>query len=104
MSDKRIQTLRSLIQKDPKDALSQYMLALELHKIREFEEAVRHLEAYLELKTDEGAAYRVLADSLVSLGRTDEARLALKHGIAASRAHHHEGMAEEFEERLSELS
>ena len=104
MSDKRIEALRSLIQKNPKDALSRYMLALELHKIREFEEAVGHLEAYLDLKTDEGAAYRILADSLISLGRSDEARWALKQGIAASREHHHEGMAEEFEERLRELS
>lgn len=103
MNHKRIETLRSLIDKDSKDALTRYMLALELHKGEQFEEAVEHLEAYLELKTDEGAAYRILADSLISLGRDDEARWALKLGIDASRANHHEGMAEEFEERLKEL-
>ena len=52
---------------------------------------------------DEGAAYRTLADAYLGLDKKKEARWALRQGAEAALAHHHEGMAQEFEDRLKEL-
>ena len=103
MSEARIEALRDLIARNPQDALSRYMLGIELYRQGRYEEAATEIEAYLAMKQDEGAAYRVLADAYLHLGRPKEARWALRQGAEAARAHHHEGMAEEFEERIAEL-
>ena len=96
----KIDTLRGLLAKDPSDAMTRYMLANELYKDGEFAAAAEELEAYLKSVEDEGAAYRILADAYLQLGKKKEASWALRQGAEAARVHHHEGMAEEFEERL----
>jgi predicted Zn-dependent protease len=99
----RIQALRDLLAKDPRDSMTRYMLATELYKKGEYEESVDQMESYLKDKQDEGAAYRILADAYVRLGKSSEARWALRQGIEAARTHHHDGMADELEDRLKEL-
>jgi predicted Zn-dependent protease len=99
----RIQALRDLLAKDPRDSMTRYMLATELYKNGEFEEAVDQMESYLKDKQDEGAAYRILADAYVKLGKSSEARWALRQGIEAARTHRHDGMADELEDRLKDL-
>jgi predicted Zn-dependent protease len=99
----RIQTLRDLLARDPRDSMSRYMLATELYKAGQYEEAVDQMESYLKDKEDEGAAYRILADAYVRLGKSKEAAWALRQGIEAARSHHHDGMADELEDRLKEL-
>ncbi len=66
-----------------------------------YEETVEELKAYLSLKADEGAAYRILGESLLKLGKKEEAREAYKKGIEAALKHNHPGMAEEFQETLA---
>ena len=83
--------------------MTRYMLATELYKNGQYEEAVDQMESYLKDKQDEGAAYRILADAYVKLGKSSEARWALRQGIEAARTHRHEGMADELEDRLKEL-
>ncbi len=99
----RIETLRELLEKHPDDALTRYMLATELYKSGDYQATVEVMELYLKAKEDEGAAYRILADALMQLGKKKEARWALRQGMEAAMAHHHEGMAQEFEEQLKEL-
>ena len=99
----RIQTLRDLLAKDPRDAMARYMLATDLYKAGQYEEAVDQMESYLKDKQDEGATYRILADAYVRLGKSNEARWALRQGIEAARSHHHDGVADELEDRLKEL-
>lgn len=99
----RIDALKSLLEKNPDDAMTRYMLANELYKDGQLAEAVDQLTAYLTAAEDEGAAYRILADAYVGLGRKKEARWALRQGAEAALAHHHEGMAQELEDRLKEL-
>ncbi len=99
----RIQALRELLAKDPRDSMTRYMLATELYKKGEYEESVDQMESYLKDKQDEGAAYRILADAYVRLGKSSEARWALRQGIESARTHHHDGMADELEDRLKEL-
>lgn len=103
MANPRIDKLKELLVRAPNDATTRYMLANELYKDGQFEAAADEMEAYLGLEKDEGAAYRILSDAYLKLGKTKEARWALRQGAAAARSHHHEGMADEFEERLKEL-
>ena len=93
MSDSRIEVLRKMLEKVPKDALARFMFANELYEEGDHEAAVKELEAYLKLKEDEGAAYRTLGDALVQLGRKKEACLA----------HNHFAMVDELEEKLQEV-
>jgi len=99
----RITALQNLLTKEPGDAMTRYMLANELYKDGQFAEAASELEEYLKNVEDEGAAYRTLADAYVQIGKKTEAQRALRQGAQAARVHHHEGMAEEFEEKLREI-
>ena len=99
MSD-RIESLYELLGKHPDDSLARYMIATELYKAGKFQASVEEMQKYLKMEKDEGAAYRILADALVELGRKDEARLALQQGIKAAKAHHHEELSIELEQRL----
>ena len=99
----RIDSLRSLLVKAPDDAMTRYMLANELYKDGQFAEAVDELNAYLSSVEDEGAAYRLLADAYLELGKKKDARWALRQGAEAAMTHHHEGMAQEFEDRLKDI-
>lgn len=99
----RIDALKNLLAKTPDDAMTRYMLANELYKDGQFADAVDELNAYLSAVEDEGAAYRILAEAYLGLDQKKEARWALRQGAEAALAHHHEGMAQEFEDRLKEL-
>ena len=99
----RITALQNLLAKEPGDAMTRYMLANELYKDGQFAEAASELEEYLKTVEDEGAAYRTLADAYLHIGKKKEAQWALRQGAEAARVHHHEGMAEEFEEKLKEI-
>ncbi len=100
MSSSRIESLKALIQKNPNNPLGRYGLANEYFKMEMYEEAIEELNAYLKLKDDEGAAYRMLGEALLKLGRKEEAKEAYRKGIEAAERHGHPGMAEEFEDTL----
>jgi E3 SUMO-protein ligase RanBP2 len=100
MSDPRVETLKALVAKNPNNPLGRYGLANEYLKLEMYEEAIDEIRAYLKLKDDEGAAYRMLGEALLKLGRNEEAREAYRNGIEAAERHGHPGMAEEFEEIL----
>lgn len=98
----RLDALRSLVARSPQNAAARFGLATELLKAELWDEAREQLEAYLAMHEDEGNAWGKLADALEKLGRSDDARDALRKGIEASRRHGHPGMAAEFEERLGQ--
>ena len=99
----RLETFRQMVAKNPSNAPARFGLASEALKAGLHEEAREHLEANLALHDDEGNAWGRLADALERLGRMDEAKEALRKGIAASLRFGHPGMAGEFEARLEEL-
>jgi predicted Zn-dependent protease len=99
----RIDTFRTMVAKNPGNALARFGLANEALKEGLWEEAREQLVAYLGLHEDEGNGWSRLAEALEKLGRTDEAREALHQGIAASYRFGHGGMAAELEERLELL-
>jgi predicted Zn-dependent protease len=99
----RLETFRALVAKSPNNAVARFGLANEAMKEGLYEEAAEQLRAYLGMHDDEGNAYGRLAESLLRLGRVEEAKAALRRGIDASNRHGHPGMASEFELRLEEL-
>jgi predicted Zn-dependent protease len=99
----RLAALRALLEKSPTNALARFGLANELCKAGAFEEAATHYAAYLAKYDDEGNGWGRYADALTQLGRLDEARDALRTGIAAADRHGHPGMVEDLESRLDAL-
>ena len=99
----RLDTFRQMVAKNPENTLARFGLANEALKAGLYDEARASLEAYLASYDDEGNGYGRLAEALEKLGRSDEARDALRRGIAASRRFGHPGMASEFEARLEVL-
>jgi len=100
MSNSKIENLKALVEKNPDNPLGRYGLANEYLKLEMYEEAIDQVEAYLKLKDDQGAVYRMLGEALLKLGRKEEAKEAYKKGIEAAHRHGHPGMAAEFEETL----
>ena len=103
MTHARLDTFRQMVARDPANPLARFGLANEALKLGLHAEAHEHLVAYLAAYDDEGNGFGRLADALVGLGRGDEARAALRQGIAASHRFGHPSMAQEFEARLEEL-
>jgi predicted Zn-dependent protease len=99
----KLDTFRAMVAQRPDNALARFGLANELLKAQLWEEAAEHLRTYLAAYDDEGNGWGRLAEALAALDRTDEARDALRQGIAASHRFGHPGMASEFEARLEEL-
>ena len=99
----RLDTFRQMVAKNPGNPLARFGLANEALKEGLYDEAREQLEAYLANYDDEGNGYGRLAEALEKLGRADDARAALRNGIAASHRFGHPGMASEFETRLEEL-
>lgn len=100
MSNSKIETLKALVEKNPDNPLGRYGLANEYLKLEMYEEAIEQIEAYLKLKDDQGAVYRMLGEALLKLGKREEAKEAYRNGIEAAQRHGHPGMAAEFEETL----
>ena len=103
MSTDKLDTFRRMVAANPNNPLARFGLANEALKAQLYDEAREQLEAYLRQYEDEGNGYGRLAEALEKLGRTAEAKDALRRGIAASHRFGHPGMASEFEARLEEL-
>ena len=99
----RLEAMRAMVARAPENAVARFGLANELLKAREWAEAAEQLEQYLARYDDEGNGWGRLAEAYAALGRTDDAREALRKGVDASYRFGHVGMANELEARLDEL-
>ena len=104
MTASRIEALLALVAQDPSDGTSHYMLGYEYFKAQKYPEAVRTLRRYLQLSDDEGAAYRLLAQSLEQLGDVEGTRTAYQDGLAAATRHRHQPMIHEYTQALRDLA
>jgi predicted Zn-dependent protease len=103
LSTDRIEAFRRMVAKDPANVLAKYGLANEALKAGLYEEARDQLIAYLAVYDDEGNGYGRLAEAFMQLHQPDDARDALRRGIAAAGRFGHPGMAAELEERLEAI-
>lgn len=103
MMASRIEALKQMLAQEPKDGTLHYMLGNEYFKGQMYDESVAAFRRYLTLADDEGAVYRLLAQSLERLGKVEEARQAYRDGLAAATRHGHQPMVEEFTRALTDL-
>ena len=104
MGAARVERMKELVAKDPRDARARFFLAHELFKLEDWTAAEEHYRAYLELgPEDAGAAWRDLGRCREKLGRNDEAADAYRRGIEAARAANHDGLAGEIQFLLEQL-
>ena len=78
----RLDALRSFVAARPDDPFAHYALAMELRSGGNLGEAWQVFEALLHKDESYLAAYAPAADTLVGLGRQDEARALYERGIA----------------------
>jgi predicted Zn-dependent protease len=77
-------TLRKLVALDENDPLSRFALGRKLHEVgmpESLREAAEHLRFANEKAPGHLATYHVLAQVLIRLGETDEARRVLEEGV-----------------------
>lgn len=103
MSIDRIAWFTDLVAENPDEPRARYGLAVALRQAERWDDAVPQYRAYLDMATDEGAAYGHLAECLAALGDTDAAADAYLAGIDAALAHGHTGLADDFREALEGL-
>lgn len=104
MAIDRVAYFSDLVAEQPDEPRARYGLAVALRQAERWDEAVVQYRAYLDLATDEGAAYGHLAECLAALGDTDSAADAYLAGIDAAMAHGHNGLADDFQQALEALS
>lgn len=99
----RREKIEAMLAGDPGDTMLRYMLAMELDKGEEHD---RSLELFASLMADSPPhvpAFLMAGQQLVKLGRTDEARAALREGIEAARGQGNSHAAGEMAEFLAQL-
>jgi tetratricopeptide (TPR) repeat protein len=100
----RLEYFTGLVAEDPAEPRARYGLANELRHAGRHEDAVREWRAYLDLAPgEEGAAWGYLAESLVALGREDEAADAYLQGIDVAARHGHHGLADDYAQAVEGL-
>lgn len=103
MTMSRMQALEGILAREPHDVTTHYMLGTEYFKAQMYDRAVATFRRYLAIADDEGAAYRMLAQSLLRLQHIEEARQAYRDGLAAATRHGHQPMIEEYTRALKDL-
>ncbi|SNZ11412.1 Tetratricopeptide repeat-containing protein [Persephonella hydrogeniphila] len=99
----RVDILKRALEKDPDNPLGLYGLALELFKERRYDEAILYLHRYLDLHEDEGAAYRLLAQSYLNIGDIEKAIEFYQKGIEQAKKFNHSSMVEEYRQEIENL-
>jgi predicted Zn-dependent protease len=99
----RLEYFKKLLNKSPANPMVHYSLAQEYYKVKDYENAIRHVEEYLRLQEDEGAVYRLMAKCYEELGEFQKAIEVLEEGIKQALKFNHPSMAEEYRQWIEEL-
>ncbi|MCS6951762.1 MAG: tetratricopeptide repeat protein [Bryobacterales bacterium] len=84
MPESRLEILHRLVEQNPEDSRTRYMLAMELAGAGDLEGALREYEALLARDPAYCYAYFHAGRTLERLGRTEEARQMYRRGIEAA--------------------
>lgn len=99
----RLEYFRQLLEKAPDNPMVHYSLGQEYYKVRGYENAIKHLEEYIRIHEDEGAAYRILAKCYEEIGDVKRAIEVLEEGIEKALKFNHPSMAEEYRQWIEDL-
>ncbi len=77
----RVEQLEEFVKAKPQDALTRYMLAMELKKLGRNEDSLREFATLHEKNDTYVPAYLMHGQLLNALGRVDEAKSVLQRGI-----------------------
>jgi Tfp pilus assembly protein PilF len=99
----RIEMLNNFLTQNPNDAFARYGLALEYANSGQTETALSEFRRLLEINPDYTAGYQMAAQTLMRLGRNDEARQMLTEGIASAQRTGNRHAKSEMEGMMDEL-
>ena len=74
MESARLEILKSMVEKNPRDSFARYGLAMEYRNAGDLEAAVREFHALLEADPDYAAGYFHCGQTLERMGRVEDAR------------------------------
>ena len=103
MPGSRREKIEAMLADDPTDQFLRYSLAMELQKEGEHERCLELFRGLTREQPPHVAAYFRAGQLLTSLSRIEEARAALRDGIAAARAQGDAHAAGEMSEFLANL-
>jgi Flp pilus assembly protein TadD len=103
MGSEREEQFRKLVADFPGSPMGHFSLGKLLLDERRYPEAVESLQAAVRLQPEYAAALVALGDALTGAGRRDEARRVLDEARATALAQNHPSLADEIDQRLSEL-
>ncbi|HSU19845.1 MAG TPA: tetratricopeptide repeat protein [Acidobacteriaceae bacterium] len=83
----KIATLSEILEQNPTDAFARYALAMAYVSQGRADDALREFAATLQHNPDYVPAYQMSAQTLLKLGRVEEARVRLKDGLAIAKGH-----------------
>src|SRR3954464_8996461 len=100
----RLEMLKEHLAEFPKDAFGRYGLAMEYTNSGDHEAALSEFATLLASSPDYTAGYFMAAQTLVKIGKNDEARKMLTNGIASAERTNNAHAKSEMEGMLAELS
>ncbi len=96
----RIEVFKQMLAADADNTMVLFGLANEYQKSGDWQNTIATLEEYLAKADDEGNAYGMLAKAYEQTGAREKAVETYKNGIAASMAHGHPSMANDYQMTL----
>ena len=103
LATNRMDVLRQLVERNPKDSFALYGLAMELANQEEYEKALEQFRTLCEVSPNYSYAYYQAGRVLVKLGRTAEARAWYEKGIEVTTRSGDQHARGEIEAALGEL-
>src|SRR5579875_2818076 len=99
----KIAMLTEILSQHPADAFARYGLAMAYAAEGRTDDALREFATTLEHNPDYVPAFQMSAQTLLKLGRTDEARQRLNAGLAAAARTNNTHAASEMQAMLDDL-
>jgi tetratricopeptide (TPR) repeat protein len=103
-TQERIALLTQVLEQNPSDAFARYGLAMAHLANGHTDVALAEFSTLIQLNPDYVPAYQMSAQTLVKLGRTEEALDRLHHGIAAANRTRNQHALAEMEALREELT
>jgi predicted Zn-dependent protease len=103
MSDARLEQFKQMAAEFPDSPMAQFSLGKAYLERRQYAEAAKSLEEAVRLDPEYAAALVSLGDAYTGAEQTEKAREVLTRAKEKALAQSHPGLAEEIDERLTDL-